>query len=47
VRRDVLHKEATALAQRHQVITVETLNACGMRPRRHPPHGWNGDRYRE
>ena len=31
VRRDVLHKETTALAQRHQVITVETLNASGMR----------------
>jgi putative transposase len=31
VRRDVLHKETTALAQRHQVITVETLNARGMR----------------
>ena len=31
VRRDVLHKETTSLAQRHQVITVETLNASGMR----------------
>jgi putative transposase len=31
VRRDVLHKETTALARRHQVITVETLNASGMR----------------
>lgn len=31
VRRDVLHKATTALAQRHQVITVETLNASGMR----------------
>jgi putative transposase len=31
VRRDVLRKETTALAQRHQVITVETLNASGMR----------------
>ncbi len=31
VRRDVLHKETTALAQRHQVVTVETLNASGMR----------------
>jgi len=31
VRRDVLHKETTALAQHHQVITVETLNASGMR----------------
>jgi putative transposase len=31
VRRDVLHKETTALAQSHQVITVETLNASGMR----------------
>jgi hypothetical protein len=31
VRRDVLHKATTFLAQRHQVITVETLNASGMR----------------
>ena len=31
VRRDVLHKETTFLAQHHQVITVETLNASGMR----------------
>jgi putative transposase len=31
VRRDTLHKETTALAQQHQVITVETLNASGMR----------------
>jgi putative transposase len=31
VRRDVLHKATTALAQRHRVITVETLNASGMR----------------
>jgi putative transposase len=31
VRRDVLHKATTALAQRHQVIVVETLNAAGMR----------------
>ena len=31
VRRDVLHKETTALAQSHQVIAVETLNASGMR----------------
>lgn len=31
VRRDVLHKETTALAQQHRVITVETLNASGMR----------------
>ena len=31
VRRDVLHKATTELAQRHQVITVETLNASGMR----------------
>jgi putative transposase len=30
-RRDILHKETTALAQRHRVITVETLNASGMR----------------
>ena len=31
VRRDALHKATTTLAQRHQVITVETLNASGMR----------------
>jgi putative transposase len=31
VRRDVLHKETTALAQQHKVITVETLNVSGMR----------------
>jgi putative transposase len=31
VRRDVLHKETTALARSRQVITVETLNASGMR----------------
>lgn len=31
VRRDVLHKATTALAQRHQVIVVETLNVSGMR----------------
>jgi putative transposase len=31
VRRDVLHRATTRLAQRHQVITVETLNAAGMR----------------
>ena len=31
VRRDILHKETTALAQQHQVITVETLSASGMR----------------
>ncbi|MGH3171603.1 MAG: RNA-guided endonuclease TnpB family protein [Trebonia sp.] len=31
VRRDVLHKATTSLAQRHQVITVETLNASGIR----------------
>jgi putative transposase len=31
VRRDVLHKATTSLAQRHQVITVETLSASGMR----------------
>lgn len=30
-RRDVLHKATTTLAQRHRVITVETLNASGMR----------------
>jgi putative transposase len=31
VRRDVLHKATTSLAQRHRVITVETLSASGMR----------------
>ncbi|TCN51700.1 IS605 OrfB family transposase [Rhodococcus sp. SMB37] len=31
VRRDVLHKHTTVLAQCHQVIVVETLNASGMR----------------
>lgn len=31
VRRDVLHKATTFLAQRHRVIVVETLNASGMR----------------
>ena len=31
MRRDALHKATTSLAQRHQVITVETLNASGMR----------------
>lgn len=31
VRRDVLHKATTALAQQHRVIVVETLNAAGMR----------------
>ena len=31
VRRDVLHKATTSLAQHHQVITVEALNASGMR----------------
>lgn len=31
VRRDVLHKATTVLAQRHAVIVVETLNASGMR----------------
>ncbi len=31
VRRDVLHKTTTALAQWHQVIVVETVNAAGMR----------------
>ncbi|WP_241473882.1 IS607 family element RNA-guided endonuclease TnpB [Mycolicibacterium neoaurum] len=30
VRRDVLHKATTALAQQHQVVVVETLNAAGM-----------------
>jgi putative transposase len=33
VRRDVLHKATTALAQRHRVVVVETLNASGMRSR--------------
>lgn len=31
MRRDVLHKATTALAQHHRVIVVETLNASGMR----------------
>jgi putative transposase len=31
VRRDVLNKATTALAQQHQVIGVETLNVSGMR----------------
>jgi putative transposase len=31
IRRDVLHKHTTALAQHHLVIVVETLNASGMR----------------
>jgi putative transposase len=31
VRRDALHKATTALAGRHRVIAVETLNATGMR----------------
>lgn len=31
VRRDVLHKATTALAQQHDVVAVETLNAAGMR----------------
>lgn len=31
VRRDVLREQTTILAQRHQVIAVETLNASGMR----------------
>ena len=31
IRRDVLHKATTALAQQHQVIVVETLNAAGLR----------------
>ena len=33
VRRDVLHKATTALAQQHHVVVVETLNASGMRAR--------------
>ncbi|UNB52106.1 transposase [Mycolicibacterium sp. YH-1] len=31
VRRDVLHKATTALAQQHQVVVVETLSCSGMR----------------
>ena len=31
VRRDALHKATTSLARQHQLITVETLNASGMR----------------
>lgn len=30
VRRDALHKATTTLAQQHQVVVVETLNAAGM-----------------
>jgi putative transposase len=30
VRRDVLHKATTTLAQQHDVVVVETLNAAGM-----------------
>jgi putative transposase len=33
VRRDVLHKATTALAQHHAVVVVETLNCAGMRSR--------------
>ena len=33
VRRDVLHKATTALAQQHHVVVVETLNVSGMRSR--------------
>ncbi|NLE79431.1 MAG: IS200/IS605 family element transposase accessory protein TnpB [Rhodococcus sp.] len=31
VRRDVVHKATTTLAQQHRVVVVETLNASGMR----------------
>jgi len=31
VRRNVLHKATTVLAQQHQIVVVETLNAAGMR----------------
>jgi putative transposase len=31
VRRDVLHKATTRLAQQHDIVVVETLNAAGMR----------------
>ncbi|MFD4442663.1 IS607 family element RNA-guided endonuclease TnpB [Nocardia sp. NPDC058519] len=31
IRRDVLHQATTALAQQYEVVTVETLNAAGMR----------------
>jgi putative transposase len=33
LRRDALHKATTRLAQRHEVVVVETLNASGMRAR--------------
>jgi len=33
VRRDVLHKVTTGLAQQHQTVVVETLHAAGMRAR--------------
>jgi transposase len=41
LRADVLHKAATALAQRHQVIVVEDLNVAGM-SRRKPGAGRGG-----
>lgn len=31
IRRDALHKATTSLTKQHEVITVETLNAAGMR----------------
>lgn len=31
IRRDALHKATTRLAQQHEVVAVETLNAAGMR----------------
>ena len=41
VRRDVLHQATTALAQRHDVIVVETLQAAGMRARGGRKRGLN------
>lgn len=41
LRRDVLHKATTALAQRHQVIVVEDLHVAGM-SRRKPCAGKGG-----
>lgn len=36
VRHDVLHRATTALAQQHDVVVVETLNAAGMRAKGGP-----------
>ena len=39
VRRDVLHKATTRLAQRHDVVVVETLNTAGMSAAGGPARG--------